>query len=211
MNTEWKLVPVEPTDEMEVAAENDYEQTGATFPRWKSAYAAMLNAAPPAPTSHPIPTGATGEDEQAAFEDWMERTCPSGDVEAVQRQWESSSDYADFHAPPAGDVQGVPAEVMAALDRMCTPLDQSWLKGVTAEADAKCMQTIRDYILHRPACAPAAGDAQMLEFVREVAQQKPEKPDHWSSCSQCERNTSTAEELLQAHAAIAQQSQRKEA
>jgi len=65
MNTEWKLVPVEPTDEMEVAAENDYEQTGATFPRWKSAYAAMLNAAPPAPTSHPIPTGATGEDERA--------------------------------------------------------------------------------------------------------------------------------------------------
>jgi hypothetical protein len=74
----------------------------------------------------------------------------------VQRQWEASSDYADFHAP-------------------------------------------------------AAGDAQMLEFVREVAQQKPEKPDHWSSCSQCERNTSTAEELLEAHAAIAQQSQRKEA
>lgn len=101
MNTEWKLVPVEPTDEMEVAAENDYEQTGATFPRWKSAYAAMLAAAPscltcgghgmvggltqhsgydaqpcpdctPAPTSHPIPTGATGEDERQAFEAWAD-------------------------------------------------------------------------------------------------------------------------------------------
>lgn len=72
-NPEWKLVPVEPTDEMEVAAENDYEQTGATFPRWKSAYAAMLNAAPPAPTSHPIPTGATGDAKEwgTAFDAWF--------------------------------------------------------------------------------------------------------------------------------------------
>lgn len=51
----------------------------------------------------------------------------------------------------------VPADVMAALDRMCTPLDTSVLKGATAEADAFCMQLIRDYILRRP--APAAGDA----------------------------------------------------
>lgn len=47
--------------------------------------------------------GVTGEDEQSAFERWLERTCPSGDVESVQRQWEASSDYADFHAPAAGD------------------------------------------------------------------------------------------------------------
>ncbi|WLW64269.1 hypothetical protein RA224_12830 [Achromobacter aegrifaciens] len=45
------------------------------------------------------------KDEQAAFEEWLERTCPSGDVEAVQRQWEASSDYADFHAPAAGDAR----------------------------------------------------------------------------------------------------------
>ncbi|AZS78763.1 hypothetical protein ELS24_10100 [Achromobacter spanius] len=60
-----------------------------------------------APTSHPIPTGATGEDEQSAFERWLERTCPSGDVESVQRQWEASSDYADFQAPAAGDALDV--------------------------------------------------------------------------------------------------------
>lgn len=52
---EWKLVPVVPTDDMEVAAENDYEQTGATFPRWKSAYAAMLAAAPPVPPASDAP------------------------------------------------------------------------------------------------------------------------------------------------------------
>lgn len=34
--------------------------------------------------------------EQSHFEDWLERTCPSGDVEAVKRQWLESADYALF-------------------------------------------------------------------------------------------------------------------
>lgn len=34
--------------------------------------------------------------EQSHFEDWLERTCPSGDVEAVKRQWLGSADYAVF-------------------------------------------------------------------------------------------------------------------
>lgn len=34
--------------------------------------------------------------EQSHFEDWLERTCPSGDVEAVERQWVGSADYALF-------------------------------------------------------------------------------------------------------------------
>jgi hypothetical protein len=42
----WKLVPIDPTDDMEAAAEDDYEHTGATFPNWKSAYRAMLCAVP---------------------------------------------------------------------------------------------------------------------------------------------------------------------
>lgn len=49
----WKLVPVEPTDDMEAAAEDDYEQTGATFPQWKSAYRAMLAASPATPPQSP--------------------------------------------------------------------------------------------------------------------------------------------------------------
>lgn len=36
------------------------------------------------------------------------------------------------------------------------------------------------------------------EFVAGIAAQKPEKPDYWSSCSQCERNISDAEDLLDA-------------
>lgn len=38
---------------------------------------------------------------------------------------------------------------------------------------------------------------QWREFVERVAKQTPEKPDYWSSCGQCERNTSDAEDLLE--------------
>ena len=34
------------------------------------------------------------------------------------------------------------------------------------------------------------------EFLQRVAVQKPEKPDYWSACGQCERNSSDAEDLL---------------
>lgn len=43
----------------------------------------------------------------------------------------------------------IPPEVMAALDRMCIPLHESHLKGVTAREDAICMALIRDYILSK--------------------------------------------------------------
>ena len=37
-----------------------------------------------------------------------------------------------------------------------------------------------------------------VEFIKGIAQQEPEKPDYWSSCSQCQRNINDAEELLEA-------------
>lgn len=42
---------------------------------------------------------------------------------------------------------GVPANVMAALDRMCQPLHESRLSGETAAADARCMEVIRKFVL----------------------------------------------------------------
>jgi len=36
------------------------------------------------------------------------------------------------------------------------------------------------------------------EFITRVANQGPSKPDYWSTCAQCERNTSDAEDLLTA-------------
>lgn len=35
------------------------------------------------------------------------------------------------------------------------------------------------------------------EFLAQVAKQIAEKPDYWSSCGQCERNSSDAEDLIE--------------
>lgn len=35
-----------------------------------------------------------------------------------------------------------------------------------------------------------------VALVSDIAGQKPEKPDHWNSCSQCERNIEAAQDLL---------------
>ena len=45
----WQMVPIQITEEMEVAAENDYEMNSTYFPRWGGAYQAMLAAAPRPP------------------------------------------------------------------------------------------------------------------------------------------------------------------
>lgn len=51
----------------------------------------------------------------------------------------------------------VPADVLDALDRMCTPLDSSVLCGATAAADARSMQTIRAHILGEAGTPAAPG------------------------------------------------------
>jgi len=38
----------------------------------------------------------TDNAEQNAFEDWLERICPSGDVTEVQRRWKDSGAYIHF-------------------------------------------------------------------------------------------------------------------
>ena len=46
--------------------------------------------------------------------------------------------------------------------------------------------------------------AMLVDFVTKVSTQTPEKPDYWSSCGQCERNSNEAEEIV---SATSQQSQ----
>lgn len=97
MNTEWKLVPVEPTDEMVGAAFDLFPLRVPGYVNGNAArcaiYAAMLNAAPPAPTSHPIPTGATGD------RDW-ELSCDecngSGHVFVKHQVAERKTDVQEF-------------------------------------------------------------------------------------------------------------------
>lgn len=74
-------------------------------------------------------------------------------------EWASEEGINNFHfyhcwaawqAALSQRSAGIPADVMAALDRMCTPLDKSWLTGATADADANSMKIIRDYVLSSP-------------------------------------------------------------
>lgn len=43
----------------------------------------------------------------------------------------------------------------------------------------------------------AAEIARLREFVGRIATQRPEKPDYWCSCGQCEHNIEDAKELLE--------------
>ena len=43
----------------------------------------------------------------------------------------------------------------------------------------------------------------LSDFVTKISEQLPEKPDHWSSCSQCEYNSSDAQDIIEALAATA--------
>jgi hypothetical protein len=36
----------------------------------------------------------------------------------------------------------------------------------------------------------------LLVLIEKISKQKPEKPDYWNSCSQCEHNIEDAKELL---------------
>lgn len=48
-------------------------------------------------------------------------------------------------------------------------------------------------------------EGRMREFIEEVSKQTPEKPDYWSSCSQCSHNQSDAEDIIDALAAEKEQ------
>lgn len=102
--------------------------------------------------------------------------CPTCNDQGAVGNILTAQPCPDCAAPGVSTVEdaqaAVPADVMAALNRMCTPLDSSVLKGATADADRFCMQLIRDYILRRP--APAAGDALDAARWRAYAKLFPE-------------------------------------
>jgi hypothetical protein len=71
----------------------------------------------------------------------------------VSKEEYDESDYRKKREPiaaPTSLAASAPDAVLVALDRMCSPLDKSWLSGVTAEEDARCMKIIRDYVLATP-------------------------------------------------------------
>ncbi|CAB3952828.1 hypothetical protein [Achromobacter piechaudii] len=192
-NNGWKLVPVVPTDEMEVAAENDYEQTGATFPRWKSAYAAMLAAAPAAPGS-PAST-------QPIERDW-ELSCfycnGSGHVFVKRQVAELATDVQEFKEDCEGcdgrgftiafeDIPGIDAYVKSRRPAPASAQEdakdeqargrgdvlevaretglRSYLHGVNAMEARMLLQRFVDAL---SAAAPAAGDARAWQGLTDA-------------------------------------------
>jgi hypothetical protein len=75
-------------------------------------------------------------------------------------------DYADMLERARSTV--MPEDVAYALNRMCTPLDESRLKGVTASEDARCMRVIREYV---ESVAPARACRAAFEELRLAASQ----------------------------------------
>lgn len=53
-------------------------------------------------------------------------------------------------------------------------------------------------VANRAANEAAAETGALAMFIKDMAKQKPEKPDHWSSCGQCERNIERAQDFLAA-------------
>ena len=69
--------------------------------------------------------------EQAAFDAWADRVCPSGDVESVQLQWEASEDYAELHG-----IEYQPPKTCAGTNCTATVERQNHSPECRAEHDA---------------------------------------------------------------------------
>lgn len=82
--------------------------------------------------------------------------------------WQMMSDMRRFtravlaSAIPLINKATIPKVVINALNRMCEPLHETVLKGVTAEGDAYCMKVIREYIL-------STSKADTSEAIRNAA------------------------------------------
>jgi hypothetical protein len=59
-------------------------------------------------------------------------------------------------------------------------------------------------VANRAANEAAAETGALIMLIQDMAKQKPEKPDHWNSCGQCERNIEQAQDLLAARATPAE-------
>lgn len=138
----------------------------------------------PSTTPSPISDQAAGEPLRAAVEamcamleegEWAEHVASTtGKNDPLAQRLETA--ITDLHSelddamdgPATGSASsfiGVPDNVLAALDRMCAPLDKSWLTGVTAEEDARCMQVIRSYVL---STAPTTGSAPARQMLTQT-------------------------------------------
>jgi hypothetical protein len=103
--------------------------------------------------------------------------------------WQARGKTGSKASPLPRVAETVPPEVMAALDRMCTPLDKSVLKGATADADAHSMRIIRDYVLR--ATPQARTNVALTDDEREDLQEAREILENMLSSIEADGNYST--------------------
>jgi len=77
-------------------------------------------------------------------------------------------------------------EVRAVIDRAAEEIAE--LRAENDRLRAELAAKIPDGIVPVP--------KSFIDFVRRVKGQIPEKPDYWSSCSQCESNSNDADDLV---------------
>ncbi len=105
--------------------------------------------------------------------------------------------------------EGAPASSMSDDQLLNIARDiglRQLMHGVRAQEARIFLRLFIDAVAAAPQ-APALPDIriqEMREFIAGIAMQKPEKPDYWSSCSQCEHNISAAEEIFDRHTDKAQ-------
>jgi hypothetical protein len=138
--------------------------------------------ATPQADSAVAPKAEPAEDAvQAAFEAWLTRTGPSGDVTEVQRQWEASSDYADlFTTPQADSAQPVADRSAEAQALTLRSLLEDWLTSFAdtiegGEADELVSAT-------RAALSQGTRQAEPVALTDEqiIAAARTAKAAHWN-------------------------------
>jgi hypothetical protein len=96
--------------------------------------------------------------------------------------------WPDVAAPVAPT--GIPSRPLDDFETLCRRYE---IEGTANVGVAQAF-----YAHGRVAGAMAAAPEDWREFVQSIAAQTPEKPDYWSSCGQCERNSDRALELIAA-------------
>lgn len=166
----YALMPFEPTDEMEVAAENSYENSRNPFPNWKSAYRAMLAAAPSPEASKPVQAEAPSDEQlrEAFTKDsggpnpfYKCKAC--GETEPGVREYLVA--HWKKHNPTAAHSPAIPVQAEAPT------------RHLTREEDAVMRRAMRDSaeLIHPgklAAHSPASGvvEQEALVYAKQLAQ-----------------------------------------
>ncbi len=173
----WKLVPIEPTDEMVESGHAEYERAlignrkdiGVAFLR---RWAAMLDAAPAAPVAEPAPDPLRRRVERLLVELHAEGRLSEGQCVRVldipREDWRELAEFLSS-ATQAGAADGAPADKPSEVEQVIECLGDDAAKLREANPDdemADNMEAAARMLSERVAVSPAAADE--LAALREM-------------------------------------------